>query len=53
MLASVDTATMLGRVWLGGIGHPEEVAAAVRFLASGQARYITSHMLRADGGFAG
>src|SRR5690625_1898406 len=35
---------------LGTIGQPEDVAAAVAFLASDEARYITGHTLVVDGG---
>ncbi len=35
---------------LGRIGLPNEVAAAVAFLASPAAGYITGHMLAVDGG---
>jgi len=31
-------------------GRPEEVAAAVRFLASAEAGYITGSVLKIDGG---
>jgi 3-oxoacyl-[acyl-carrier protein] reductase len=37
---------------LGRYGKPEEVAAAVSFLASAEASYITGTTLNVDGGFA-
>ena len=41
---------MLGHIALKRIGRPEDVAAAVRFLASDEASYITGHVLDVNGG---
>jgi NAD(P)-dependent dehydrogenase (short-subunit alcohol dehydrogenase family) len=41
---------MLGRIPLGRIGLPEDVAAAVRFLASAEAGYVTGQVLHVNGG---
>jgi len=41
---------MLGRIPLKRFGSAEEVAAAVRFLASDDAAYITGHVLNVSGG---
>jgi len=41
---------MLGRVPLGRPGQPEDVAAAVVFLAGPEAAYITGQVLTVDGG---
>ena len=38
---------------LGYLGTPQDVAAAVAFLASEEARYITGQVLNVDGGLAG
>ncbi len=40
------------RVALGRLGLPEEVAAAVGYLASDDASYVTGHTLVVDGGIA-
>jgi 3-oxoacyl-[acyl-carrier protein] reductase len=41
------------RIPLGYLGTPSDVAEAVAFLASEEARYITGHVLNVDGGMAG
>jgi 3-oxoacyl-[acyl-carrier protein] reductase len=41
------------RIPLGYLGTPRDVAEAVAFLASEEARYITGHVLNVDGGMGG
>ena len=53
MLRGTNAEALLSRVGLGRLGRPVEVAQAIAFLASDQAAYITGHVLRVDGGFAG
>lgn len=43
-------ARMLSRIPLGRFGEAEEMAAAIRYLASPQASYITGQVLLLDGG---
>ena len=44
-------ADILSRIPLGHLGAPDDVAAAVVFLASDEARMITGHTLLVDGGW--
>jgi NAD(P)-dependent dehydrogenase (short-subunit alcohol dehydrogenase family) len=48
----VVLARRLSRVPMQRLGKPEEVAAAVLFLASDEASYITAAQLSVDGGAA-
>ena len=43
-------ARLLTRIPLGRLGKPEDMAAAVAFLASDDAAFITGHMLDVNGG---
>lgn len=56
MVAKVHTAatreTYTRNIPLARYGEPEEIAAAIAFLASPDASYITGHTLPVDGGFA-
>ncbi|MCC6543416.1 MAG: 3-oxoacyl-[acyl-carrier-protein] reductase [Nitrospirae bacterium] len=46
-----DVATaLLGQIPMGKLGMPEDVANAVRFLASDEAKYITGQVLHVNGG---
>lgn len=44
---------LMKRIPLGFLGTPRDVAEAVAFLASDEARYITGQVLSVDGGMAG
>ena len=41
---------VLGQIPMGRFGEPEDIAAAVTFLASAEARFITGQTLTVDGG---
>ncbi len=43
-------AAAIQQIPLGRVGTPQEVASAVRFLASEEAAYITGHVLTVNGG---
>ena len=47
-----QTQELLSHIPLNSLGTPRDVAEAVAFLASEEARYITGHVLNVDGGMA-
>lgn len=52
-LSEEQKSEMLKRIPLGFLGTPRDVAEAVAFLSSEEARYITGQVLGVDGGMAG
>jgi 3-oxoacyl-[acyl-carrier protein] reductase len=50
VLSDEIKAKVLAAIPLGRLGKPEDVAAAVRFLASEEAGFITGHVLAVNGG---
>lgn len=51
-LSDKAKAEVTKRIALRDLGSADDVAAAVRFLASDEARYITGHVLTVDGGLS-
>jgi len=49
-LSEEQRSALLGQIPLGRLGQPEEIAAAVAFLASPEAGYITGETLSVNGG---
>ena len=50
--ASALQKTFAGFTILGRAGEPEEIAAAIAFLASGDASYVTGQTLNVSGGLS-
>ena len=50
MMEGMDPKELAARIPMGRIGRPEEVAAAVAFLASADSSYITGQSIRVNGG---
>ncbi len=46
------TDAMKGQIPLGRLGQPDDIAAAVLYLLSDAAAYVTGHVLHVDGGMA-
>ncbi len=45
-----DYSTIIDQVPLGRLGKPKDICAAVAFLASEEAAYVTGEVIKVDGG---
>ena len=52
LLFSAFALILISRIPMKDLGKPEDIAEAVRFLASDRAKYITGQVLCVDGGMA-
>src|SRR5262249_20668135 len=52
VLTEEQKTAIQGKIPLGRLGSPEDIAAAARFLASPAADYITGQVISVDGGMA-
>ena len=50
MLSEEIRQAILQKVPLGRLGEPDDIAGAVAYLASAEAKYITGQVLTVDGG---
>ena len=50
VLSDESRQSILQKIPLGKLGQPDDIAAAVAYLASAEARYITGQVLAVDGG---
>jgi 3-oxoacyl-[acyl-carrier protein] reductase len=50
VLDEKQTSTMMTQIPLNRQGKPEDIARAIKFLASDEAAYITGHVLDVNGG---
>jgi 3-oxoacyl-[acyl-carrier protein] reductase/2-hydroxycyclohexanecarboxyl-CoA dehydrogenase len=41
---------MIGKIWSGKVGSPEDVGNVVAFLASDEASYVTGEVINVSGG---
>ncbi|WP_085066147.1 SDR family oxidoreductase [Catenuloplanes japonicus] len=51
MMGGTDRAPLVDVTPLGRLGRPEEIAAAVAFLAGDEASFVTGAELYVDGGY--